>query len=270
MLISVIIPTYKPVDRYLEKCLSSLYRQTFNHSDFEIIIILNGCNEPYYEMVKKIVGSYDDSITVRIVQTDTPGQSNARNIGLKLSDSAYVCFLDYDDYVSDCYLERLYSCISSDCVAQSNVVAFDDSSERLMSDYIGNYFGKHHSGAQLSKMKGVHFLSNVATKLIPKSIIADQKFTQIEVGEDALYITSISNRIKRIVLSEKDAIYYRRLHDTSLVHTKRSIPVWFYNRFRLTCLYIKTYFGKVLQYNPLIFLHRIAAVWKGFFKSFLF
>ena len=270
MLISVIIPTYKPIDRYLDACLSSLSRQTINHSDFEIIIILNGCNEPYYEMVKKIVSRYDDSITVRIVQTDTRGQSNARNIGLEMIDSEYVCFLDYDDYISDCYLERLYSCVSPDCVVQSNVMAFDDKSASQLPDYIGHYFGKHNAGAQLSKMKGVHFLSNVATKLIPKSIIANQKFLHIDVGEDALFITSITNRIKRIILSQEDAIYYRRVHDTSVLHAKRSISVWFRNRLRLTGLYLKIYLEDIFHYNPLIFLHRIAAVWKGFFKSFFF
>ena len=270
MLISVIIPTYKPVDRYLDACLSSLSRQTINHSDFEIIIILNGCNEPYYEMVKKIVSRYDDSITVRIVQTDTPGQSNARNIGLEMIDSEYVCFLDYDDYVSDCYLERLYSCISPDCVVQSNVMAFDDESESQLPDYIGRYFEKYQPGTRLSKMKGVHFLSNVATKLIPRSIIANQKFLHIDVGEDALFITSITNGIKEIVLSQADAVYYRRVHNTSVLHAKRSMSVWFKNRLQLTGLYLKTYVKDILHYNLLIFLHRIAAVWKGFFKSFFF
>jgi len=270
MLISVIIPTYKPVDRYLDACLSSLFRQTFNHSEFEIIIILNGCNEPYYEMVKKIVNSYDDSITVRIVQTDTPGQSNARNIGLEMSDSEYVCFLDYDDYVSDCYLERLYSCISSDSIVQSNLISFDDMSEKQIPDYIGHFFEKYQPGTRLSRMKGVHFLSNVATKLIPRSIIGNQRFLHIDVGEDALFITSITNGIKGIVLSPEDSIYYRRVHDSSVLHAKRSLSVWFKNRLRLTGLYLKTYFKDILHYNPLIFLHRIAAVWKGFFKSFFF
>ena len=56
MLISVIIPTYKP-GNYIIECLKSLANQTLSPNCFEIIIVLNGCREPYEEFVKN--GSYN-------------------------------------------------------------------------------------------------------------------------------------------------------------------------------------------------------------------
>ena len=46
MKISVIIPSYKP-EGYIQKCLSSVLAQDFPSADYEIIIVLNGCSEPY-------------------------------------------------------------------------------------------------------------------------------------------------------------------------------------------------------------------------------
>ena len=46
MKISVIIPTYKP-QAYLWKCLDSMVAQTFPKEEFEVILVLNGCSEPW-------------------------------------------------------------------------------------------------------------------------------------------------------------------------------------------------------------------------------
>ncbi|MBR5706065.1 MAG: glycosyltransferase family 2 protein [Bacteroidaceae bacterium] len=266
MEISVIIPTYKPVYEYMDKCLGSLFAQTYNHSDFDIIIILNGCNEPYLSMINEIRGKYDDSISVRVLQTDTPGPSNARNLGMEVSDASFFCFVDYDDWVSPEYIRRLHAVATDDTVAQSNVVAINDSDGSEKPDYIGYYHNKLY-GQALTPIKAVHFLSNVATKLISRDIIGSRRFQDINIGEDALFITSASDRISRVVPAERDAVYYRRIHDSSLVHSKYSIKEWFRNRCRLTALYTKTLMGNLRGYSVLLFMHRIAAVWKGFFKE---
>ena len=50
MKISVIVPTYKP-QAYLWKCLDSIYNQTFPKKDYELLLVLNGCNEPYHTQI---------------------------------------------------------------------------------------------------------------------------------------------------------------------------------------------------------------------------
>ena len=78
--ITVIIPTYKPQD-YLKECIRSIAQQTLDKSRFELIIVLNGCNEPYRQNIQSWLQPYPQ-MQVRLIQTDTPGVSNARNIGL--------------------------------------------------------------------------------------------------------------------------------------------------------------------------------------------
>ena len=76
-MISVIIPTYKP-GAYLWKCLDSLESQTMDKQQYEVIIILNGCRDPYYENIIHHIGKY--SMNIHVAQTDVAGVSNARNL----------------------------------------------------------------------------------------------------------------------------------------------------------------------------------------------
>lgn len=52
MKISVVVPTYKP-KYYLWECLNSLKEQTFPVDDFEILLVLNGCCEPYKSEIEE-------------------------------------------------------------------------------------------------------------------------------------------------------------------------------------------------------------------------
>ena len=95
MKISIIIPTYKP-GPYLKDCLESINNQTMNKKCFEVIIVLNGVIKPYIECIYNLTKMYDFNSVV--ITTETPGVSNARNIGLIRAQGEYVCFIDDDDY----------------------------------------------------------------------------------------------------------------------------------------------------------------------------
>lgn len=116
MKISVIVPTYKPMD-YLWKCLDSLVAQTLLGSEWELLLVLNGCCEPWRTQIEKYIGSKMQGMNVVFVQTDTPGVSNARNIALDRARGEYIMFIDDDDYVSPQYLEELLKAASPDTVS---------------------------------------------------------------------------------------------------------------------------------------------------------
>ena len=98
MEISVIIPTYKPGE-YISDCLRSLEEQDFPVSDYEVIIVLNGCDMPYRSMLEDIITD-NGYVNVRVIQTDEPGVSNARNIGIDNAKGKYLLFIDDDDWVA--------------------------------------------------------------------------------------------------------------------------------------------------------------------------
>ena len=54
MRISVIIPSYRP-EEYLYECLEAIRNQTLNQNEFETLVVLNGCKEPYFEQIQKYI-----------------------------------------------------------------------------------------------------------------------------------------------------------------------------------------------------------------------
>ena len=99
MRISVIIPSYRP-EEYLYECLEAIINQTLNQNEFETLVVLNGCKEPYFEQIQKYINVHSSNI--RLIQTDVPGVSNARNIGIEAAKGEYLTFVD--DIVSPVYL----------------------------------------------------------------------------------------------------------------------------------------------------------------------
>ena len=108
MKISVIIPTYKP-QNYLWECLESLKMQTFPKGDFEIILVLNGCNEPYYSHIEDYLSLNMSDNVVNFIHVEQGGVSNARNVALNCARGEYIAFVDDDDFISPSYLEELYA-----------------------------------------------------------------------------------------------------------------------------------------------------------------
>ena len=105
MKITVIVPTYKP-QSYLWECLDSIYNQTFSKSDYELILVLNGCNEPYNSQIKDWLSEHKD-LQVQYIQTNQGGVSNARNIAIDNARGEYVTFIDDDVFFSPANMKRL-------------------------------------------------------------------------------------------------------------------------------------------------------------------
>lgn len=87
MKISVIIPTYKP-QAYLWECLDSMVAQTFPKEKFEVILVLNGCTEPYKSDIELYISAKMEGMHVQFLHTAHGGVSNARNMGIVLNDKA--------------------------------------------------------------------------------------------------------------------------------------------------------------------------------------
>ena len=259
MKISIIIPTYKP-GPYLKDCLESINNQTMNKKCFEVIIVLNGVIKPYIEYIYSLTKMYDFNSVV--IPTETPGVSNARNLGLSRTQGEYVCFIDDDDKISPSYLENLYSKATPNNIVASNVKAFYDIKNKTENDYIALAYKKLiNKNSPLSVFKGRKFMSSSCCKIISRRIIQDVRFdTNLKIGEDSVFMAKISKKVKSIVLSDSSAIYYRRLRAGSASRVKQPIL----KKCNIVCKLLKKY-TKMLtpSYNiPFIATRIVAALLK--------
>ena len=259
MNISIIIPTYKP-GSYLKDCLESINNQTMDKKCFEVIIVLNGVIKPYIEYIYSLTKMYDFNSVV--IPTETPGVSNARNLGLSRTQGEYVCFIDDDDKISPSYLENLYSKATPNNIVASNVKAFYNNSNKTENDYIASAYKKLiNKNTPLSVFKGRKFMSSSCCKIISRRIIQDVRFdTNLKIGEDSVFMAKISKKVKSIVLSDSSAIYYRRLRAGSASRVKQPIL----KKCNIVCKLLKKY-TKMLtpSYNiPFIATRIVAALLK--------
>ena len=258
MKITVIVPTYKP-QAYLWECLDSIYNQTFNKSDYELILVLNGCNEPYNSQIKDWLSEHKD-LQVQFIQTDQGGVSNARNIAIDNARGEYVTFIDDDDLISTAYLKELYEKATPDTVSLCYPYAFNDGKIEKQLPYgitdAYNYCIEHKYN-KLSSMVRKYF-SGPYMKLIPMSFIHDRRYdVRFKNGEDSLFMFLISDKIKKVAFTSKDAVYYRRYRDNSAYtrsKTKREIIA---NKTSLIKAYISIYLRKPQKYSLLFFITRL-------------
>lgn len=259
MKISVIIPSYKP-QYYIWKCLESLSKQTLSKEDFEIILILNGCNEPYKSDIKNYISTQMNGMNINFIHTEQGGVSNARNIALEYVKGEHVAFIDDDDYVSECYLEDLYKVAQEGYIPLSNIVAFDDITGSLLPYYLSDFYKSKSKSKVYGLMDVRKWFSVPVCKLIPKEVIGDKKFDlELQNGEDCLYMFYISNKMSKFKLTPSSAIYYRRCRvgSANFSLTKRRA---FENMLKLFPKYIKIYFSSPLEYNFLFFCSRLVAI----------
>ena len=100
--ISVIVPVYN-VEKYLEKCLTSLVNQTLK--DIEIIVVNDGSPDNSQEIIDKYVKKYKQ---IKSYIKGNGGLSDARNYGIKKATGEYIAFVDSDDYVTENMYEVMY------------------------------------------------------------------------------------------------------------------------------------------------------------------
>lgn len=98
--VSVIIPLFNG-EQYIEKCIISILRQSYEN--FELIIVDDGSTDNSSNLVK----DFQDSRIIYLSK-ENGGVASARNMGLDHASGAYCVFIDADDELnSDTYLEEL-------------------------------------------------------------------------------------------------------------------------------------------------------------------
>ena len=106
MKISIVIPLYNK-ERSIKRAIKSVLNQTYR--DIELIIVDDGSTDNSLLKAKEIE---DDRIF--IYRQENQGVSAARNKGIELSRSCYICLLDADDEWLPNHLENIVKLIKKE------------------------------------------------------------------------------------------------------------------------------------------------------------
>jgi glycosyltransferase involved in cell wall biosynthesis len=112
MELTIIIPVYN-VEKYIEKCLNSIFNQVVDRDLYEIIIVNDGTPDNSMEIVHMFAAKYDN---IKVINQVNQGLSVARNSGMSHAKGNYIWFIDSDDWIEHNSISEILRIISlSDC-----------------------------------------------------------------------------------------------------------------------------------------------------------
>lgn len=104
--ISIIVPVYN-VETYIEKCLQSICRQSYNNIE---IIVVDDCSTDKSVAVCERYAAKDNRIRV-LHSEKNQGVSAARNRGMEYANGDYYMFVDSDDWIEPELCENAVRCM---------------------------------------------------------------------------------------------------------------------------------------------------------------
>ena len=135
--LSIIVPVYG-VEKYIDKCLDSLVKQSLK--EIEIIVVNDGTKDNSQKIIDKYVKKYPDKIKSYIKENG--GQGSARNYGLKKTTGEYIGYVDSDDFVEKDMYKKLYNKAKEnnyDIVVCGNYNVSEDYQNKNIDAFINNY-----------------------------------------------------------------------------------------------------------------------------------
>jgi glycosyltransferase involved in cell wall biosynthesis len=208
--IGIIVPVYN-VERYLNRCIDSILKQTFE--DFEVILIDDGSTD----RSGRICDEYAETdARIQAVHKDNSGVADTRNKGLEIVKTEYITFIDADDYVDSRYLETLYRLMKKydgDLVISYHNVLQENGCRRLKS---GNSTDQTVFGEAIVSKAEVYkamlgnegMITSVWGKLYHRDLFQTVRYPVGEIYEDMSVISKIVERSRRIVAVSYRGYYY--------------------------------------------------------------
>lgn len=243
-LISVIVPVYK-VEKYLEKCIESIIKQTY--TNLQIILVDDGspdnCGKICDEYAKK-------DLRIEVIHKANGGLSDARNVGISKAKGRYIGFVDSDDYIKEDMYEILLNLIKKyDAdVSICNLYDVIDGNEciRNKENGIREY-------SRLDILKEVLLDKNIQSyawnKLYEKELFDEIKYPIRKKYEDIGTTFYLFEKCNKIVVTSEPEYYYLKRAD-SLVNNVTESTILDYTEIIIQrYLYIKQNIKELRKYN---------------------
>lgn len=189
--LSFILPFYG-VERYIGKCLDSIYRQDIPEEQYEVICI-NDCSPDGSEQV---VMQYAEKHTnLKLIKHDVNKKLGAaRNTGLRAAQGNYVWFIDTDDFIKENSLKHILELCEADDL------------EILHFGIQDNY-------------------GNIIRRLVPTDVVTGIDEETISKKQECIEITFPWNRIYKRSFLINNNLWFNNLYGGDVIHTILSVNI---------------------------------------------
>jgi putative glycosyltransferase len=212
------------VEGFLNKCLDSIYKQSY--SNWEAIIVDDGSTDSSSSICDEWA---DKDKRFKVYHKENSGVCETRNIALSKISGEYIGFVDADDFLAYNALELVSKAIND---TKSDVVFIGhnrvDESNQIKEIRFGEklFLNKKNDIVKQTLLIGKNnYLGVLWNKFIKSACIYKEndiiKFDKnFAIGEDQIWLLNVFNNVKTAVTVNKD-LYSYRIRESSVVHLKK-------------------------------------------------
>ncbi|MCA4777329.1 glycosyltransferase family 2 protein [Empedobacter stercoris] len=214
-LISIIVPVYN-VEKYLDKCLTSLKNQIF--VNFEILLINDGSTDKSGYICEDFA---QKDYRFKVIHQENKGVSSARNVGLNNAIGKYIAFVDSDDWITENYLLDFVNEIpeSDYFIIIQNAYDFDDERKSLKFSFTDNIYNLTDDFFQLFYTHNELEYGYLWNKFFVNEIIQNNNLrfdTKMLLFEDEEFYYKYLIKIDNIITSSKSNYFYVSRYDSAV------------------------------------------------------
>lgn len=225
--ISVIVPVYN-VEKYLDRCVQSLFNQTYEN--IEIVLINDGSTDRSGEICDRY--AQEDS-RVKVLHQEYNGVADARNKGVAMATGEYVIFLDGDDEADREYVGKLYKTLKENDLDIAQCCLLRIRNGQPINKLEVKEGVRIFNGIEMQMKtfdRDRYFCNVVCGKLFKKELFEGLSFPYGRINEDESMIYRLMFKSKRVGIID-DYLYYYHYNGDSITEKK-------YNIHRLDAFYM--------------------------------
>ena len=215
--ISIIVPCYN-AQRHLGACLESLRAQ--KGPELEMIFIDDGSTDETGAMLDRFAAQ--DS-RAKVVHIANGGVSAARNRGLDMACGRYVAFVDADDALEKCSLEKLFDHAGhtgAQIVSANHVLFDEEKGERIPVEIPPVEQRPEKIVEEIIHMHRIY--NNIWNKIYDRTLFDGVRLDErVRIGEDALLNMQLFLRADKVAHLNQ-CTYVYRVHGSSAMAGVRS------------------------------------------------
>lgn len=228
--ISIIVPVYN-VEKYIEKCITSILEQTMK--EIEVILVNDGSLDESLKICQKYA---EKDKRVILIDKKNTGVSDTRNIGIDRATGEYIMFVDSDDWLEEQACEIAYQEAQKENADSVIFCYYRESTKKTTTKDIFPQerlvYGKTEIyqeiliptlgliGEKLKKPQRLDTLVPIYAKLYKTKIIKEKKVKYVDLqtipSECLLFNLDYYWYSSKVVYIKKYLYHYRRNNYTSI------------------------------------------------------
>ncbi|UYG93855.1 glycosyltransferase family 2 protein [Cytobacillus firmus] len=202
-------------EKFISRTIDSVINQTLGFDQIQFIIVDDHSSDNTRRIVSEYAAKHKNICLVSLHEnTGSPG--TPRNIGIELADSAYITFLDADDWLAPGGLEELCNILddTNDDYAVGKTIKVQSASQSIIGE-----FASIKERRSISPFDVPHFFYHMGptARMVRLSLIKENDigFPEMVFAEDKLFFFDVLFSAKAVSTTTKPIYYANRTDENT-------------------------------------------------------